>query len=91
MAQAIATTIKIDPQIKEESQELFESLGLSLTAAINMFLRQAIREQAIPFRVGEPVYNDETLKAILEARQGIGLSRPFSSVNELWEDLNADD
>ena len=87
----VSTSIKIDPALKEESQALFESFGLSLSAAINMFLRQAVREQAIPFRIGNPVPNGETLKAIEDARKGIGLSRGFSSVAELMEDLDADD
>lgn len=56
-----------------------------------MFLRQAVREQAIPFRIGTPIPNAETLKAINEARNGIGLSRGFTSVTELMEDLDDDD
>ncbi len=88
---AVSTNIKIDPTLKQESQRLFESFGLSLSAAVNMFLRQAVREQAIPFRVGEPVPNAETIKAIEDARNGIGLSRGFTSVAELMEDLDADD
>ncbi len=87
----VSTNIKIDPVLKRESQELFESFGLSLSSAINMFLRQAVREQAIPFRIGNPIPNTETIRAIKEARNGIGLSRGFSSVSELMEDLNADD
>lgn len=88
---AISTNIKIDPALKQESQALFESLGLSLSTAVNMFLRQAVREQAIPFRVGAPIPNAETRKAIEDARNGIGLSRGFTSVSELMEDLDADD
>ena len=88
---AISTNIKIDPTLKQESQALFESFGLSLSTAVNMFLRQAVREQAIPFRVGTPVPNVETLKAIVDARNEVGLSRGFSSVDELMEDLDADD
>lgn len=87
----VSTNIKIDQDLKQESQALFESFGLSLSAAINMFLRQSVREQAIPFRIGNPVPNSETLKAIEDARKGIGLSRGFTSVAELMEDLNADD
>jgi DNA-damage-inducible protein J len=87
----VSTNIKIDSDLKRESQELFESFGITLSAAINMFLRQAVREQAIPFRVGNPAPNAETLRAIRDAREGIGLSRSFSSVAELMEDLNADD
>lgn len=87
----VSTNIKIDPELKEQAQALFDSLGLSLSAAVNVFLRQAVREQAIPFRIGEPLPNADTLRAIEEARNGIGLSRGFSSVHELMEDLNADD
>jgi len=88
---AVSTNIKIDEKLKQESQMLFESLGLNLSTAVNMFLRQAVREQAIPFRVGSPLPNRETLKAIEDARNGVGLSRGFSSVDELMEDLDADD
>ncbi len=88
---AINTTIKIDPILKEQSQTLFESLGLNLSSAINIFLRQAVREQAIPFRVGSPQPNAETVQAILDAQNGIGLSQGFHSVQELMEDLDADD
>lgn len=87
----INTNIEIDPILKQESQVLFESLGLSLSTAVNMFLRQAVREQAIPFRVGKSIPNIETLKAIEDSRNGIGLSRGFSSVAELMEDLDMDD
>lgn len=88
---AVSTNIKIDPILKQESQALFESFGLSLSTAVNMFLRQAVREQAIPFRIGTPIPNTETLKAIQDAKNGVGLSRGFSSVAELMEDLDADD
>ncbi len=88
---AVSTNIKIDQNLKQESQELFESFGLSLSTAVNLFLRQAVREQAIPFRVGAPVPNAETIKAIEDARKGVGLSRGFTSVAELMEDLDADD
>ena len=86
----VSTNIKIDPELKEQAQELFESLGMNLTTAVNIFLRQSVREQAIPFRIGEPVPNAETLQAIRDARRGIGLSRGFTSVKELMEDLDAD-
>lgn len=88
---AVSTNIKIDSALKQESQALFESLGLTLSTAVNMFLRQSVREQAIPFRIGNPLLNGETMKAIEEAKNGIGLSRGFTSVAELMEDLNADD
>ena len=86
----VSTNIKIDPVLKEQAQDLFESLGMNLTTAVNIFLRQSVREQAIPFRIGEPVPNAETLQAIRDARRGVGLSRGFTPVKELMEDLDAD-
>lgn len=86
----VSTSIKIDPELKRDAQELFDNLGLSLSAAVNMFLRQAVREQAIPFRVRIPTYNEETLKAIEDVRQGINVSEPFNTVEEMFEALNAD-
>ena len=88
---SVTTSIKLDPELKKESQDLFEKLGLSWSAAVTLFLRQAVREQAIPFRIGEPQYNEETLRVIREARQGIHLSGPYHSVSELMADLESDD
>ena len=87
----VSTNIKIDRTLKQEAQELFEGFGLSLSSAINIFLRQSVREQAITFRIGNPMLNSETVKAIEDARNSIGLSRGFTSVSELMEDLDADD
>ena len=68
MSNQITTTIRIESTLKKEASALFESLGLDMTTAINMFLRQAVREQAIPFRVGEPKLSDRALAAIKEVR-----------------------
>lgn len=87
----VSTNIKIDSVLKQQSQALFESLGINLSTAVNMFLRQSVREQAIPFRIGSPLLNSETINVIEEVKNGIGLSRSFSSVDELMEDLNAED
>lgn len=88
---AVTTSIKVDPAVKAESQALFERLGLSWSTAINLFLRQAIREQAIPFRIGEPTYNEETLRAIEETQQGINLKGPYHSVSEMKAAMKSKD
>ena len=62
----------------------FPSLRLFLTNI-------SIREQGIPFKITMDVPNAETLKAIHDAENGIGLSKGFISVEELTEELNADD
>ncbi|MDR1000165.1 MAG: type II toxin-antitoxin system RelB/DinJ family antitoxin [Clostridiales bacterium] len=44
-------TIRIDENIKQEAERLFNRIGLNMSAAINVFFRQAIREQSIPFEL----------------------------------------
>ncbi len=83
-------TIRMDADLKKQAEELFSDLGMNLTTAFTVFAKQAVREQQLPFRVSR-AYQTETLQAIENARNGIGLSRGFSSVAELMEDLNADD
>lgn len=56
----INVTIRMDEQMKQQVDELFSDLGMSLSAAITVFLKQALREQAIPFQIGRmPYKNDE--------------------------------
>ena len=43
--------IHVDNDVKKEAQDVFSSLGLDMTTAINIFLRQAIRQRSIPFAV----------------------------------------
>jgi DNA-damage-inducible protein J len=61
-----------------------------MSTAINMFLRQAVEFDGIPFVI-QRRYNEETEQAIRDSRLGVGLSKPYNSVQELREDLDADD
>ena len=61
-------SFRIDSDLKNNATELFESMGLTLTAAFNIFLRQAVREKGMPFAVTTVVPNKETLKAINETK-----------------------
>ncbi len=83
-------TIRMDADLKKQVEELFADLGMNLTTAFTIFAKQAVREQKIPFTVSR-AYNAQTIQALEDARNGIGLSRSFSSVSELMEELNADD
>ena len=43
--------IRVDSDVKAKAQELFSALGLDMTDAITIFLRQSIRKNAIPFEL----------------------------------------
>ena len=83
--------IRVDDDIKSQAQELFASLGMDMSTAMNIFLRQAIAFGGIPFTIRQPRYNAETEQAMAEARSGINLSHAYTSVEELMEALHADD
>ncbi|MGN1014102.1 MAG: type II toxin-antitoxin system RelB/DinJ family antitoxin [Butyricicoccus sp.] len=81
----VNTNIKIDPVLKQQAQDLFDELGLNLTTAVNMFLRQSVREQAIPFRVGCPIPNAETIEALREVEQ----MKKFPEMGKTYTDVDA--
>lgn len=67
----MATTnlnIRTDKEVKDKAELIFNELGLSMTSAVNIFLRTAIREHGIPFELKLEVPNDDTAKAIEEGR-----------------------
>ena len=61
--------IRMDSEVKKQAQELFAALGMDMTTAVNIFLRQAIRRQGLPFDVALTRPNSETLEAIAEVRE----------------------
>ena len=89
MATVVLQT-RVDTETKLEAESLFDSLGLDITTAIRLFLRQSINQQRIPFDIVPPKYNfsEETLAAIDEARRISKDSsvKTYSSVKELFED-----
>lgn len=54
--------------MKRQADDLFSDLGMSLSGAITVFLRQSLREQAIPFQIGRDMPNREVLEAVEEAK-----------------------
>lgn len=88
--ESVNMSLRMDAELKKQAEDLFSDLGLSMSAAITIFMKQAVREQRIPFNITRG-YNAETIQAIENVRSRRNLSRAFSSVQELMEDLNADD
>ena len=59
--------IRIDKTVKESSEKVFEELGLNMTTAVNIFLRQVIRVNGIPFEIKGNIPNQDTIEAIEES------------------------
>ena len=93
MANTIPTQIRIDKNVKEQANTLFAELGLDLSGAVNMFLRQCVMRGGLPFSVELPKYNQSTLEAMAEARS---ISRNpdipgYTNMSELKAALESDD
>ncbi|MBQ7379042.1 MAG: type II toxin-antitoxin system RelB/DinJ family antitoxin [Clostridia bacterium] len=84
----VSTNISIDAETKAQAQELFADFGMDLSTAINIFLRQAIRENAIPFAITREVPNATTLAAIEAAEKGEDMHGPFDNVDATMNALN---
>ncbi len=63
------TQIRIDKETKQQASELFATLGLDMSSAVNLFLRQCILHGGLPFAVELPRYSTRTLEAMEEARR----------------------
>ena len=83
--------IRMDNEIKQQAKQLFAEFGLDMTTAVNIFLRQSIREHKIPFEIKLTVPNAETLAAIEEGERLLNdpKIKRFASVEELFEELNS--
>ena len=65
----VPTQIRIDRNIKEQASALFSGLGIDMSGAVSMFLRQCVLRGGIPFSIEMPHYKQSTLAAMKEARK----------------------
>ena len=63
----VPTQVRIDKNIKRDVSLLFDELGLDMSSAINLFLRQCLIHQGLPFKVQKRTYNDMVRAAMREA------------------------
>ena len=88
----IPTQIRIDETTKKQAVELLEGLGLNLSEAVNMFLRQVILHDGIPFEVKYPQFKPEVIEAMEEAKR---ISRDpnvkgYTDVKEMFKEILED-
>lgn len=62
-------SIRMDSDLKMQADALFGELGMSLSTAFNIFVRQSLREGRIPFDISLNQPNNETIAAMLEAER----------------------
>ena len=83
-------SIRMDKELKKQADVMLSDMGLNMTTAMNMFLRQVVRQGRIPFEIATDIPNAETLAAIKEMDDMISgklETKKYSSTKELFEDL----
>ena len=86
-------SLRVDDDVKRGAEQALSDIGLSLSAAINVFLRKVARERRIPFELTADTPNEETLEAIREVKRmkaNPGLGKTYTNVDQMMEDLLAD-
>ncbi|TDQ38309.1 DNA-damage-inducible protein J [Aureibacillus halotolerans] len=83
--------IRMDEDLKKEAEALFSELGLNMSTAVNIFIRQALRQGGIPFEVSthtDPFYQPENLKRLKESIEQL---KKHDTVTKTSSELGLDD
>ena len=86
----VNVTIRLDAEVKQQAEELFGRLGMDLSTAMNVFIKQALEYGGIPFKIRTKRPNKTTLAAMAEARALMHdpNAKRVNSVEELMAELN---
>jgi len=82
-------SIRMDSDLKAQADAFFGELGMNLSTAFNVFVRQSLREGRIPFDISLNQPNKETIGAMLEAER-IAKDpsvKGYNDLDELFADL----
>ena len=88
----VPTQVRIDENLKKQATELFSQLGMDMSSAMNIFLRQCVMRGGLPFEVTLPQYKPEVLEAMEEAKRiskALDTKR-YASFSEAMEDIDDD-
>lgn len=86
----VTTSIRMDADTKKAASALLNELGLDLSSAINIFLKQVVLQGGLPFEVRYPQYKQEVIEAMEEAKRisHDPNTKHYSSFKEALEDLD---
>lgn len=92
MANTANINIRMDANLKKQFEAFCADMGMTMTTAINIFARKAVRENRIPFEISGDVLNAETQEAIREVKQMKAdptLGKTYTDVDEMMKELLA--
>ena len=90
MTKTSAINVNVPTDVKEEANALFNNLGLTMSGAINIFLKKALSEGGIPFEVRERKPSKRLLEALKESEDIINgkiKAKRYNNFDEILEDI----
>ena len=88
MAKTDTLNIRINPEVKKQVEATLDDLGLTMAEAVNIFFKQIIMTESIPFMIKKPKLNAETLQAMEDANVGKNVSKGYTNLDEMWADID---
>jgi DNA-damage-inducible protein J len=86
----VQVNIRIDDTLKEQADSLFEELGMNMSTAVNVFIREALRRRGIPFKISterDPFYSRENMKwleeSAAEGKQGRWVIKTLEELEQM--------
>lgn len=92
MANTANINIRMDANLKKQFEAFCADMGMTMTTAVNIFARKAVRENRIPFEISGDMPNAETQEAIREVKQMKAdptLGKTYTDVDEMMKELLA--
>lgn len=88
----VVVQVRIDETVKKQAVAVLNNLGMDASTAINVFFKQIIAENGLPFQPKQAQYNLETFAAIKESDEMIpnGTGELYTSVDDLFKDVLGD-
>ncbi len=86
----VATQIRIDKDVKQQAMSLFSELGLDMSSAVNVFLKQCLLHKGLPFSIVVPEYRPEVIEAMKEAKKlsSNPRTKKYKSFKEALKDID---
>ena len=85
--------VRMDAVLKRQFEAFCADIGMTMTTAINVFAKKAVRENRIPFEISGDTPNSETIEALQEVKkmkEDPTLGKTYSDVDQMMEELLTD-
>ena len=83
--------IRVDEDIKKQADTLFAGLGMNMSTAVNIFLRQALRRGGVPFDIVDPFYGEQNQRRLHDSiaqykTDGVVIMKTMAELEALEKD-----